>query len=437
MVSVALQPNGTEAVVTANDTVFIGFVNKGEAGFPPAIYDLHASITTVLMYNSTAAQWQITYQDWNVTEASLAGDTLYYNLNTPTFTVVGERTVTVNASLGAVIRLGNLIAVVRPGTYAELPNGTLESLYNFSLVDLGMQAVYAPEPGLTPLYAFAFAVDGQISPQYSLVNSAKQPSPVITVAFAPDTWTSWTWFGGSFNGSTYVGGSYKFPDQWIYGNGVIVNDKFFKPVIWVFESSQTPLGEAPPVAVQVPISSAFGLTPISAYSFAVNGTDGGVIQAGNIIAVIQPGTYINTQSSTLKYYNFSVIFYSPQQRNGSSPPRPIACACFCLRRGRQVTFSDTATQPFITVIEAPSVNSSMWTWGEKNGAYTYLFRDPIITGKGLIVNLTFLKPVPWVLSLEQLMPPSTSTTMSQTTSTTSTTTSTTSAPPPSYTWGGG
>ncbi|MGC8597763.1 MAG: hypothetical protein ACP5NY_07615 [Thermocladium sp.] len=98
----------------------------------------------------------------------------------------------------------------------------------------------------------------------------------------------------------------------------------------------------------------------------------------------------------------------------------------------KVSFSYTATQPFITIIETPTTGASMWTWGEKNGEYAYLFRDPIIIGKGLVINLTFLKPVPWVLSLQQLMQPTTSTAPSTTTSTSTTTSST----PPSYTWGG-
>jgi len=430
MVSITLQPSGAEAFITANDTVFIGFVNKGEASFP-AIYDLHVSIMTTLIYNSSAAQWQIINQSWNVTQASIGSDTLYYNLNTPEFNVIGERTITVNASMGAVVELGNIIAVIRPGTYAELPNGTLESMYNFSLIDLGMEAVYSPTPGLTPLYAFAFAINGKITPQYSLVNSMKQPSPVITLVFAPSTWTSWTWFGGSFNGSTYVGGSYKFPDQWIYGSHVMVNNKFFKPVIWIFEASQSPLGEAPQM-IQLPASPVFGLTPISDYTFAVNGTTGGVLEAGNIITVIQPGTYINTTTSLLKNYNFSIVFYAPQ--NVTSPaPGQVSSLVFAYAINGKVSFSYTATQPFITIIETPTTGVSMWTWGEKNGIFTYLFRDPLIIGKGIVINLTFVKPVPWVLSLGY---GSTSTTTSTMTTTPSPTPSTTTSAPPPYTWGG-
>jgi len=74
----------------------------------------------------------------------------------------------------------------------------------------------------------------------------------------------------------------------------------------------------------------------------------------------------------------------------------------------------------------------MWTWGEKNGIFTYLFRDPLIIGKGIVINLTFVKPVPWVLSLGY----GSTTTTSTMTTTPSPTPSTTTSAPPSYTWGG-
>ncbi len=41
----------------------------------------------------------------------------------PEFIPVGEATVTVNATQGATVRLGNIIAVIRPGTYVETPSG--------------------------------------------------------------------------------------------------------------------------------------------------------------------------------------------------------------------------------------------------------------------------------------------------------------------------
>ncbi|MBP1357500.1 MAG: hypothetical protein JZD40_03310, partial [Sulfolobus sp.] len=216
-VSVTLTPSGAMATVTANETVFFTFVNQGQPGFP-AIYDIHVNITAYFMYNSTAAEWQIVKEVWNATQVQALSDTVYYNLNTPMFIVNGENSTIVNAASnnGYVLQLGNMMVIIKPHTYAELPNGTLLSTYNFSLISFSLEAVYPPAPdynNLTPLFAFAFAVNGQITPGISLVANVSGklvPNAPITIVFAPDTWTSWTWFGGTFNGTVYTGGSYKF-----------------------------------------------------------------------------------------------------------------------------------------------------------------------------------------------------------------------------------
>ncbi|MEW9491160.1 MAG: hypothetical protein TQ35_0003020 [Candidatus Aramenus sulfurataquae] len=371
-VSVTLMPNMTMAVVKANVTPFIAFVNQGQPGFP-GIYDIHVDLTAYLVYNSTTATWQIVKEDWVTSLIPIQQDTMFYNFNTPTFNVVAESTVTVNASKGAVVQAGNIVTIVQPGTYAELPNGSLLSIYNFSLVIMSVQAVYSP-PGygnLTPTYAFAFAINGHISPLYSLVTENKTARPAITIVYAPDTWTSWTWFGGTFNGTTYIGGSYKFADHWIYGNGVMVNVQFFKPVIWIFEASQAPVA-TPPTPATVSVGEAYGLTPVNAYTYTVNGKEGGVIVAGNIIVVIKPGTYVETpQQQNLTTYNFSVVFYAtsglPNAPTGQTPFLAFAYAF-----NGNVNFSYYATQSFITIITAPSQEAEMWTWGAKG----YMFEDP-------------------------------------------------------------
>ncbi len=415
-VSVTLSPSGTSAIVVANVTPFIGFVNQGELGFP-GIYDIHVDLTAYLQYNSSTASWQITNETWNVMNIPISQDTIYYNLNQPIFKVIKEDTALVNASQGAILQAGNIITIVQPGTYAALPNGTLLSEYNFSLVIFSLQAIYPPALdffNLTPTYAFAFAINGHISPQYSLVTPSKLASPAITIVYGSDTWTSWTWFGGTFNGTAYIGGSYKFADNWIYGDNVLVNIQFFKPVLWIFETSQTPI-KMPPMPVNVSVSQAYGLTPINAYSYEINGTQGGVVTAGNTLVVIRPGTVIKTPTANLTEYNFSVVYYAtsslPSPGNNQEPFIAFAYAI-----NGNVTFSYTATQPFITVITTPSHNAEMWTWNSKG----YIFRDPIIIGNGILVNLTFIKPVPWIITLPEL-----------TTSTTSTS-STSSTTPPSY-----
>ena len=68
---------------------------------------------------------------------------------------------------------------------------------------------------------------------------------------------------------------------------------------------------------------------------------------------------------------------------------------------RNVTFSYEAINsrtgqpsPFIIIILTPSEDVTMWTWGARG----YMFRDPIIVVDEVVINMTFIKPVPWVLT---------------------------------------
>ncbi|ACP46140.1 conserved hypothetical protein [Sulfolobus islandicus Y.G.57.14] len=431
-VKVYLSPSNATAEVIANDTVFYGFVNQGEPNFP-MIYDLHVAITAYFVYNTTTASWQITKEVWNSTEVNALSDTIYYNLNEPIMKVNGEETVTVNATSGQgyTLQVGNIIVIVKPNTYAALANGTMLSVYNFSLVTFSLEAIYSPPTALnlTPLYAFAFAVNNQITPGISLVtmsNGKVVAQPPITVVWgAPSTWTSWTWFGGTFNGTAYIGGSYKFVDHWLYGNGVMINTQFFKPVIWIFESAPTPVAQTPK-PVQVSVGSAYGLTPVNVYSYEINGTQGGVAVAGNMIVAIQPNTKIVTPNGNLTIFNFSVVFYNPAN-GGTAPNGQVPILAFAYAINGNVTFSYSSinsvtglANPFITVIFTPSQNVSMWTWGAKG----YIFKDPIIVGNGVVVNLTFFKPVPWILTAPEISYSSSTSMSSSSSSTTTTSTST-------------
>ncbi|MEM0164983.1 MAG: hypothetical protein QXW30_04470 [Saccharolobus sp.] len=427
MVSVNLTTSSATAKVIANDTVFFGFVNQGQPNFP-MIYDLHIAITAYLTYNTTSASWEITKEVWNVTQVNALSDTVYYNLNQPIMKVSGEQTVTVNAtsSQGYTLQVGNVMVIVKPHTYAEFPNGSLIPVYNFSLITFSLEAIYPPASNynLTPLYAFAFAVNNEITPTISLVTNVSgkvQAQPPITIVWAPNTWTSWTWFGGTFNGTAYIGGSYKFADTWLYGNGVMVNLQFFKPVIWIFESSQTPIAQLPK-PVYVNVGPVYGLNPVNVYSYEINGTQGGVAFAGDMIVVVQPHTKITTPSGNLTVFNFSIVFYNPANA-GTAPNGQVPILAFAYAINGNVTFSYSAinsitglANPFITIILTPSHNVTMWTWGAKG----YIFEDQIIVGNGVVINLTFFKPVPWILTAPQIS----STTMTSSTSSSSTTTST-------------
>jgi Uncharacterized protein involved in exopolysaccharide biosynthesis len=397
MVSVTLSPSQASAVVTANDSALIGFVASGQPNFP-MIYDIHFNVTAHLAYNTTTATWQIVSETLSSSMVPLSSDAPGYT-NTPTFIVNGIQTVQVNASKGAVLQVGNLIAIVKPGTYAQI-GSTMESVYNFSLVTFSMEGVSYPgeQPYLTPLFAYAFEVNGQITPAISLVNASGAPDGVITVVMgAPATWTSWTWFGGNFNGTVYTGGAYKFPDSslWVYGPNVMVNLVFFKPVIWIFESAPQAIGHVP-TQVNIKFGQAFNLTPIAAYTYTINGTTGGVVAAGDTWVVVQPHTIIQTPTANLTVFNFSVVFYAPQNVTAPSQGQ-VPSIVFAYAVNGNVTFSDTASKPFITVMVTPDQGANMWTWNGK----TYIFHVPILLGNGIIINLIFVKPVPWVVTLPE------------------------------------
>ncbi|MGC8606369.1 MAG: hypothetical protein ACP5GZ_10820 [Vulcanisaeta sp.] len=139
VVSITLNPSEGVATVTANDTVFLGWVAPGQKGYP-ALYDMHVSITAYFMYNPSTSMWQIINETMDFTLVPLESDTMsevgfgapYYG-NTPAFVLVGGETVTVNAASGQsyTLQVGNIKVVVPPGTYAEFTNGTMLSTYNF------------------------------------------------------------------------------------------------------------------------------------------------------------------------------------------------------------------------------------------------------------------------------------------------------------------
>lgn len=396
--AVQLNLNNGTAVVKANDTVFLGFVNQGQPGFP-AIYDMHVNVIAYLTYNSTSASWQITKEVMNFTEVNSLSDTIYYPISPPTFLVNGEQTVNVSATKGAVLQVGNIIVILPPGTYAKnLATDQTLAVYNFSLITFSDLGVFSPpNTTLTPLYTFAFAINGHIAPTWELVDSNGKPRPAITIIMgAPTTWTSWTWFGGTFNGTAYVGGSYKFADKWIYGNGFVANLDFVRPALWVILSSQTPLSHGPHLST-VKLGNAYGLSPISVGTIEVNSRQGAAFMYGNILVVIPPGDNVSTTVGVLNNYNFSIVLYDPLNVS-SAPSGAQPFEVFGYAVNGIVSFDVNFSEPLITVMLAPGDNAQMWTWGPVSGGYGYKLQDPILTAPGLVINLSFEKPVPWVLA---------------------------------------
>jgi len=161
-----------------------------------------------------------------------------YSSNTITFNSVnGTRNVSVVAPDGVTI-----LATIANGTYAQI-NSTMSKSFNFTLATFTLtQGITSPpnESNEIPAYAYAFEVNGKISPSISFVNSSGKPMPVITNAKYPPSWGSWTFLGGTFNGTEYVGGAYAFHDTWSYNSttGLITNTQFYKPVMWVFTITQ-------------------------------------------------------------------------------------------------------------------------------------------------------------------------------------------------------
>ena len=160
----------------------------------------------------------------------------------PSFNLINKSTKLINASVGGNISIGNLLSArIRPGTYA-LINGSMVSSYNFSLALFTSSNVTSPpnESSYIPGGAYAFEVNNQITPSIEFVNSSGKPYAVISTVAANYSTTTWTFLGGTFNGTTYKGGKYAFADVWNHVNSTaMVNTQFVKPVMWVFETNTT------------------------------------------------------------------------------------------------------------------------------------------------------------------------------------------------------
>jgi hypothetical protein len=355
----------------------------------------------------------------------------------PELVPITMATVKVDAMTGATVRAGPVIAVVRPGTYAMVGNTTL-SVYNFSIVLYAVKNVGAAPDGGVPTYAFAFAVNGQVSPAISFVDRSGKPRQIITVAYAPADWSSWTWLGyKALPNGTLVGGKYAFANVWHYvGGGVMVNIQFFKPVPWIFTAGPY-VHKINYVEFTPPVGNASsGLVPIEIAEARINGTVGGALRVGNIIAVIPPGTYLTDGQMTYKVYNFSLIYYATLNMPGVAGMAPLGAYAFAANGlvTAKYTFVDAngAGSPIITIALFPRTVTS-WTWLPQGAAQqnatlsvgAYKFPDVWLYGDGYIVNVLFEKPDPSVLLGP--WPPQQATSMTATTTATTATTTTAAA----------
>ena len=380
---------------------------------------------------------------------------------TPELIPVGISTAMVNGGMGATLRLGNIVVIIRPGTYVMTPSGQMLSTYNFSiivyqLVNIGspsMMGMMGPEE---PVYAFAYAVNGHVSPGYTFVNPEGKPYAVITVVRMPNTWTTWTWLGFTQESNgTLVGGHYAFLDSWVYaGSGLFVNYQFVKPVPWIFVNTGMPAssmvtytGPTTPSSTEITTMEP-ELVPVGIGTVTINATQGGAVAVGNLLAIILPGTYVKTPSGQmLKTYNFSLVYQAimniPPLNESGVYYWPLFSYAFAVNNqiSPGYTFVNASGSPVavLTVAFLPSWFTS-WTWlgytqlpdGALQGG-KYAFPNVWIPGDDYIVNTVFFKPVPWVfLAVEHGYMNMTN---MMTTSTSTTTTTSTSTAPPSV-WGG-
>ncbi|WP_188595851.1 hypothetical protein [Thermocladium modestius] len=386
----------------------------------------------------------------------------------PELIPVSSATINVTASMGGTVRLGNIIAIIRPGTNVTVNGETLTS-YSFSIidykvVDVGLPSSMMGDPAsmgmyqAEPIYAFAYAVNGHVSPAYTF------SQPIITVVRMPDGWTSWTWLGYTQESNgTLVGGSYKFPNAYFYaGSGLFVNVQFVKPVPWIFISgaplSMNEATYSPEVPVNSSLMSSMApvLVPVGSATVQVNATQGAAVSIGNLLAIIMPGTYVEQGGQMMSQYNFSLVYqaiYNVPPLNASTAGWPLFAYSFAVNGhiSPAYTFvnSNGKPTPVITVAFLPP---TFWTWTwlgytqEPDGVLiggSYKFPNVWLPGDDYIVNVQFVKPVPWIFLggetgiTGQSMPMQSSTMTSSTMpSTTTTSTSTSTTTTSSYVWGG-
>ncbi|BCU69891.1 hypothetical protein [Stygiolobus caldivivus] len=285
----------------------------------------------------------------------------------------------------AVLWLGNVICVIPPNTVAQI-DGKNYTTFNVTLMLLGTKG-------------FALSVDGHTQ-GVKLFSKGVKP---FFVVFGPTTLSVENVSYGGFNGDAFVGVNPGQLQHVLYGDGVLALLNVTSTGVWEFVTSQKPFG-SPPKEVNVPVSDYGNLTPISAKSFEINGSDGGVTVDGNLIVIVQPGTLQKFPNETLSVYNLSLVYYSPYD----VPLPPIYNqypeVVFAYAVNGIITPDEKSTKPYITLILAPSSQHGyMWDYYIINGKLQYKEDPAVLVGQkddlSVIINLTFKRPVPWVYSI--------------------------------------
>ncbi|HUY70563.1 MAG TPA: hypothetical protein VMV00_03290 [Candidatus Baltobacteraceae bacterium] len=215
----------------------MGFAQYGGYG-----YGYGTTVATTVATTTIAQNYNTTTTVNNTgTVARIAPPLLYANT---------AYSANINATVGGNVSttlIGSTIkAVIAPGTYAMLANGTMLSSYNFSIIQFHVTNVTSPSnSSMAAFGAFAFAINGEVSPSITLVNSTGSAMPVTTYytlitspTSPPLNVTSYAWLGGNYsveNGTMfYRGGTYSGQDTWTrISNFTEVNTQFANPIVWV------------------------------------------------------------------------------------------------------------------------------------------------------------------------------------------------------------
>ncbi len=309
----------------------------------------------------------------------------------------------INGTVGGAVETPPLLVVVPPGTYVKIRESTLR-VFNLTVVLYPPPATPPPDNS-TPVLAFAYFVDGYSGAEAQFVDDKGRPKPLITVAEVPNMWSSWAYAGYTTEGLAIRGGRYVFKNRWIDAGGYQVNLQFVRPIAWIFTStdSKNPaLQRVEDLRGQPP-----GLVPISAVTLEVNNETGGAAALGNLIAVVQPGTYLKTGDRLLSRFNFTLVYLLASNITGVRSLTPLSAFAFAFNGRIDPALSlvnrDGEPMPVVTIAHLPPHVTS-WTWIPASPASykdtlragSYRFPNAWITAGRYSVNLQFFRPVVWV-----------------------------------------
>ncbi|MEM0484430.1 MAG: cupredoxin domain-containing protein [Pyrobaculum sp.] len=323
----------------------------------------------------------------------------------------------INGTLGGALYAPPLLIIIPPGTYVKI-NNTVYKAYNFTAAIYPPPSIPPPDSS-TPVFTFAYFVNGYSGANALFIDEGGRPKPLITVATAPRTWTSWAYVGYSYYSNlTISGGRYAFKNKWVEASGRIVNLQFVRPIAWVFTTGEL---AASGQRTEILRGVGPGLVPISAATVYITNETGGAAALGNLLVIIQPGTYLKQGDMLLSQFNFTLVYYAAVNITGVKSALPISAFSFAFN-GRidpalSLVNKDGRPMPAITVALIPPEVTS-WTWTPQAPARydevlrggTYRFPNNWIRAGPYAINLQFFRPVVWVFLANITTPSATFTT---------------------------